>query len=181
METYIALLRGINVSGQKKILMEDLRQLLASIGFKEVRTYIQSGNVVFNYKKTPHPKLAAMIEKAIKDHYQFDVPTIIRTSAELSAALDNNPHVKDADLNAKGIYIAFLDSAPDKVDIDKTVAIQYPPDQYLIDGDRVHIHYHLGAGTTKLTNTFFEKKLQRSATSRNLNTVRELIRMGAAE
>lgn len=181
MKTYIALLRGINVSGQKKILMEDLRSLLSKLGFKDLKTYIQSGNIIFKYKKTAPEKLAALIENAILDHYKFKVPVVIRTVDELVAALDKNPFTKEPDINLKGIYIAFLDNAPDDKDIAQITQLQYLPDRYHIDGNHVHIHYSLGAGDTKLTNNFFEKKLKRNATSRNLNTVNELIRLGAME
>lgn len=181
MQTYIALLRGINVSGQKKILMEELRQVLSGLGFAALRTYIQSGNIIFRHRKTKPAKLAAMIAEAILAHYGFDVAVIVRTPEELAAALAHNPFAAAPDSYEKGLYIAFLDAPPDPLLAAKIPEASYLPDRYAIEGAEVYLAYALGAGNTKLTNSVLEKKLQRTATSRNLNTVRELIRLSAME
>ena len=92
MSTYISLLRGINVSGQKKILMADLKSLYEELGFTNVQTYIQSGNVVFEYQASSSEKLEQMIFDKIKAHYGFEVPNLILTSNEIEEALKSNPY-----------------------------------------------------------------------------------------
>ena len=91
MKTYISLLRGINVSGQKKILMADLKSVYEELGFENVQTYIQSGNVVFKFKEINSKELQQLIFNKIKAHYGFPVPNLILTPVEIEEALNNNP------------------------------------------------------------------------------------------
>src|SRR5436305_14052468 len=96
MQTFISILRGINVSGQKKIVMTDLKALYESLGFEDVVTYIQSGNVIFKTgKKIADTELAAVIEQAIFEKYKFHVPVITRTAEEIKQVISINPFVKD--------------------------------------------------------------------------------------
>src|SRR5687768_12765274 len=95
METYISLLRGINVSGQKKILMKDLKELYESLGFKNVQTYIQNGNVLFQYKKETTAKLSSKIEKAIEPRYGFQVHMQNLTILEWNAVITANPFIAE--------------------------------------------------------------------------------------
>ena len=100
MQTFISILRGINVSGQKKIRMADLKKLYESLGFSDVKTYIQSGNVIFKSdSKSSDIELAKKIEKAISAKYHFEVPVIIRASAELKNIISQNPFVKEKNID----------------------------------------------------------------------------------
>src|SRR3954471_13536569 len=98
METFISILRGINVSGQKKIQMTDLKALYEGLKFKEVITYIQSGNVIFKSKSASDQKLAKRIEDAIYERYGFTVPVIIRTAEEMEHAISANPFLKQSNI-----------------------------------------------------------------------------------
>src|SRR3989344_9460301 len=108
MNTYISLHRGINVAGQKKIKMSDLKALYEALGFKNVTTYIQSGNVIFQSTQTDIVALSQKIEEKIHKTYQFQVAVIIRTIPELKQIIDENPFVKDRHEDVTKLYITFL-------------------------------------------------------------------------
>ena len=170
MPTYISILRGINVSGQKKILMADLKVLYEELGFKNVQTYIQSGNVVFEYIETPALKLQQLIFEKINNHYGFDVPNLILTSSEIKDALDNNPFK-----NIEKMYFTFLEKQPTKENIDILNGYSFENEYYQLIGKVIYSHFPNGAGRAKMTNNFFESKLKVNATSRNLNTTKKLL------
>lgn len=179
MPVYIALLRGINV-GQKKVNMNDLKALLSAHGLTDIVTYIQSGNVLFNYRKTTAPKLEEKLSTLITDHYGFEVPVMIRTPDELVAALDHNPFLKDEQIDVAKLHLTFLAAVPEPEHLAKIRTYHYPPDQFHIQDKDVYLHCPDGYGNTKLSNTFFEQKLKVAATTRNLKTVRELIRLAGS-
>jgi uncharacterized protein (DUF1697 family) len=174
METYIAILRGINVSGHKMINMKELKALLESSGFADVTTYIQSGNLIFQHKKTDEQQLVKQIEKAISGKYGFEVPVVVRTAAEWKKAADSNPFLKGKDIDAEKLHITFLSVAPSKENLDKANTYNYEPDRFIVKGREVYIYAPDGYGNTKLNNTFFENKLKVTATTRNLKTVNKL-------
>ena len=99
---YIAILRGINVSGSKKLPMAELRTLLSTLGFTDVQTYIQSGNVVFKATKQNQEKLGNQIAEAIKKKYDYEVPVLVKTIAEWKTAIANNPFT-ESDISKQGI------------------------------------------------------------------------------
>ena len=174
MPTYIALLRGINVSGQKIIKMADLKDLLASLPLNGIRTYIQSGNVVFEAEKADEVLLAKSIEDKIKDKYAFEVPTIVRTREELLAIIQMNPFVVNEEDDFSKPYIIFLENKPDPERVNVVMGFNSENEIFQIIGREVYVTYKSGAGKSKLTNTFFETKLKTKATSRNWNTVNKL-------
>ncbi len=109
METYISLLRGINVSGQKKILMADLKTLYETLKFKGVVTYIQSGNVIFKTdKKESNQNLAKKIEHSIFKKYNFNVPLIVRSTSEIENIISNNPFLKDSNIDIQSSYCNYF-------------------------------------------------------------------------
>ena len=174
MNTYIALLRGINVSGQKKIRMAELREQLAELPYENIQTYIQSGNIVFQSPEKPLAQLAKEIRGKIAEHYEFDVPTLIKTPAEMEAVVANNPFANE---DLKRVYVTFLEPAPEQVQIDVLGEVDYSPEQYVIQGKILYLFSPLGRGTSKLSNNLFEKKLKVDATTRNWRTVNKLIEM----
>ncbi|MCL5992285.1 MAG: DUF1697 domain-containing protein [Bacteroidetes bacterium] len=179
METYISILRGINVSGQKKIQMADLKALYEELKLKEVITYIQSGNVIFKAeKKLSGTELSKRIEKKIFEKYNFDVPVIIRTISEMKKVLSVNPFLKQKGIDIESLYVTFLAETPMKADLEKIVKLDYTPDKFIIIGKEVYLHCPNGYGRTKLNNNFFENKLKVAATTRNWNTVNKLVEMG---
>jgi uncharacterized protein (DUF1697 family) len=178
MQTFISILRGINVSGQKKILMADLKILFESLHFKETATYIQSGNVVFKSdSKSSDIELAKKIEKAISAKYHFEVPVIIRTSAELKNAISQNPFKKEKNIDLKKLHVTFLSETPDKEKIEQIKEANFLPDRFVFKGKEIYLHIPDSYGETKLSNKFFENKLKVGATTRNWNTVNKLFEM----
>ncbi|MFY9310826.1 MAG: DUF1697 domain-containing protein [Bacteroidia bacterium] len=175
MALFLSILRGINVSGQKQIKMADLKKLYEELGFTNVRTFIQSGNVVFESKSIT--KLSEKIEKKIKEHYSFEVPVIIRTKEELQKAIDDNPFLKKKNIALDKLHITFLAEQPEEENIKATEAYDYTPDEFYISNKEVYVYCPNGYGNTKINNTFFEKKLKVGATTRNWKTSNELLKM----
>ncbi len=175
METKIAILRGINVGGKRIILMSDLKSLCAELGLEEVRTYIQSGNIIFK-STVKNSDLETKIEKSIKAKFGFDVPVIIRTSQELETAADKNPFYKpNSDINK--LHLTLLKEKPATENIKQTEMYDYKPDKFVIDDKDIFIFCDGQYHQSKLTNNFFEKKLNVGATTRNWKTVLKLIEL----
>lgn len=172
MNIRIAILRGINVGGKRKILMADLKSMCEKLGLKNVKTYIQSGNLIFNSDRQ-NSELENDLEKAITEKFGFDVPVIVRTEKELEASINNNPFFdKDADI--KQLHLTFLKEKPSKENIDKTLTYNYEPDKFKIDDKDTFIFCAGKYHKSKLTNNFFEKQLKVGATTRNWKTVLKL-------
>ena len=168
------MLRGVNVGGNKKIKMSTLAALYESLGFKDAKTYIQSGNVVFSSHEPSPSALSKRIERAIKESFGFDAAVVVRTKAELEKAIDNNPF-KDKDPDK--LHVTFLSDAPANRTLDVFDAAKDESEEYSISGKEVYLFLPNGYGRTKLSNNFFEKKLNVSATTRNWRTVNVLTGM----
>ncbi|GJM31627.1 MAG: hypothetical protein DHS20C18_06280 [Saprospiraceae bacterium] len=181
MQTYIALLRGINVSGQKKIKMAELKSHLETLDFEDVQTYIQSGNIVFKAAAKSSKALGQLIEKKLQDKYSFHVPTLVKTPEELDYVLLNNPFLEDPEKETKRMYVTFLgeEPSPDRIELLKTV--DYSPEAYHLDGKNIFFYSPNGYGRAKMNNNFFENKLKVAATTRNWNTVNKLFEMSGGE
>ena len=177
METYIALLRGINVSGQKMIKMEELKRMLASLNFNNVRTYIQSGNITFNCAKSDPAELANMIAEKILEHFRFEVPVLIRTLADMGKISNNNPFLEKRNAPIEKLLVTFFPEEPDPVHWNKIEKDSYLPDEFVVSGREVYLYCPNGYGRTKLTNSFFESKLKLTATTRNWKTLETLLKM----
>jgi uncharacterized protein (DUF1697 family) len=175
METYISILRGINVSGHKMIKMEALRKMYESLGFKNVKTYIQSGNVIFQATKATTAGLAKEIAKKIQKESGFEVPIIVKEVKELESVFENNPFVNKRREDLAKLHVTFLSEKPEASNIEKINAGNYAPDEFIIENDAVYLFCPNGYGNTKLNNTFFENKLKVTATTRNWKTVTELV------
>jgi uncharacterized protein (DUF1697 family) len=178
MKTCISILRGINVSGHKKILMSDLKALYEEIKFKEVLTYIQSGNVIFKSDdKLSDSEIGKKIEKKIYEKYKFDVPVIVRTVTEIGNAISNNPFLKEKGIDHEKLHITFLAERPAKIKSDALMNIDYSPDKFFIIDREVFLYCPNGYGNTKLSNNFFESKLKVGATTRNWKTVNKIFEL----
>lgn len=176
MPEFIALLRGINVSGQKKIKMAHLKSLFEETGFKNVSTYIQSGNVFFTSAEKISNKIENKITLAIKKKYGFEVPVIVVTSDYIEKILKNNPFIKKK-TDIERLYVTFLSEKPSEENINKLGAVNYSPEEYFIDQKIIYLHYPNGFGKARLSNNLFENKLKVTATSRNWKTVNKLFEM----
>lgn len=177
--TFIAILRGINVSGQKKILMTELKDLLATQGLDQVQTYIQSGNIVFRYRENmDNESLEQKIEKAIDVKFNFEVPVVVRRLEELKKIVADNPFLNEKNMDESKLHITFLAQIPDAAYIKDIQKISYSPDRFILGEKEIYLYCPVNYGNTKLSNTFFERKLKTNATTRNWKTVNKLIELG---
>ena len=175
MNTYISLLRGINVSGKNKIKMESLRETYRSLGYTNVVSYIQSGNVVFETPNDDVSDLEATIRKAIADTYGYDVELVMKTGHDMADVISLNPFSTRPSIDPKKLCVIFLRrESPSLPAID---ASKIRNDEYVIMGRQVYLYCPDGFGRTKLTNAFWEKIMSTIATSRNWNTVNKLLEM----
>ncbi|WP_299556915.1 DUF1697 domain-containing protein [Seonamhaeicola sp.] len=174
MNTYIALLRGINVSGQKKIPMAELRELLAKSGFKKVQTYIQSGNVVFQSSETDKGALALKMHSAIKSHFGFEVPVLVLTPKDLKQIFGDCPFPQEKKENS---YFTMLYTTPDKGLVEEASKKTYPNEEFVITPKCIYFYCDIGYGKAKFCNNFFERKLKTTATARNYKTMVKLVEM----
>jgi uncharacterized protein (DUF1697 family) len=174
METYIALLRGINISGHNLISMPRLIAIFTEMEFKNVRTYIQSGNVIFEFGKTDQDKLAKKIEAAILKSVGFQVSVIIRNRLEIFHVLENNPFLTGRNEDINKLFVTFMDSEPNPDDIKKVQEGDFDSDEFMVSGKEIYGFCPNGYGRTKLNTNFFEKKFRTTATARNWKTVQKL-------
>jgi len=177
MEKYIAFLRGINVSGQKLIRMKDLKLLMESIGFMRVQTYIQSGNLVFCAPKSDSRQIAKRIAEVISVKYNFQVPVFVRTSGEMNTIAMNNPFLTGRLLQTNKLYVTLLSNIPADNITEVLEKSGLTSEFYSMKGEEIYLYLPEGSGKTKWTNTFFEKKLKVSATTRNWATINQLVTM----
>ncbi len=176
MAKFIALLRGINVSGQKKIKMADLRALFVELGFTRVATYIQSGNVVFDAGGSRPPELKSRIEAAISDVYGFDVVVILRSGRELTKIISKNPYQDRDGIAHDKLYVAFL-SEPVSGGFDELMSVPSGEDSFIPAEGVVYLHCPGGFGKTVYNNNSIEKAAGVPATTRNWRTVNRLAGM----
>jgi len=176
-KSYVALLRGINVGGRAKISMADLRSAFVDMGFDDVSTYIQSGNVVFRSSRSP-VTMAADIEEGIDAAFGLDVNVVLRTSAQWAGVVEHNPLAAGGRDPAK-LHVTFLASKATAARVAGIDTEGFLPDEFRVLQREVYLHCPAGYGRTKLTNTFLERRLGVVATTRNWNTVRTLARMSS--
>ena len=180
MKTHLALLRGINVSGHNMMKMEALKNMLENIGFTNIRTYLQSGNVFVDSEEDAS-KVGFMIKQEIFKVFGHEVPVIVITKEDLELCFRNSPYLKEKDLDTKKLYVAFVSTVLKSENINDLKISQFKPDEASIDGNRIFIKYAVGAGKTRFDQKYIEKKLNLTATIRNWNTVTNLLAMYSEE
>jgi len=181
MQTFIAILRGINVGRKRKIKMADLRKNLKDLGYENIRTYIQSGNVIFKSHHHSKQELEEQIESMIREEYEFNVPAIVKTSEELHGIWHGNPYVNERNEDIAKLHVTFLTEAPTQIQKQAISEIDQPTDEFVVDGEFIYLFCPEGYGRTKFNNQFFERKLDVKATTRNWKTVRKLYEMSNTE
>ena len=181
MHTYIGLLRGINVSGHKKIKMADLREQLGELALEGIRTYIQSGNLIFQSPEQNPALLKAQIKEKIAANYDFTVPVQVWPLADWERVQRNNPFLSFCESDLSKLHVTFLAQVPDKERISSLETVQYPPEAFMYKDKAIYLHCPNGYGRAKLTNGFWEKFLKVEATTRNWKTVCKLLDMTAQE
>jgi uncharacterized protein (DUF1697 family) len=177
--TYVALLRGINVGGKHKLPMKLLAEVFATSKCKDVRTYIQSGNVVFCAPPDSVKKLATELEKKIAARFGFSVPVIIRSHDQLAKVARANPFLSRGG-SEKMLHVVFLADEPNTEAIGKLDPQRSPGDEFRVVGSEIFLYLPNGAGNSKLTNAYFDSKLSTTGTARNWTTVLKLLEMTAA-
>lgn len=173
MNIYIVLLRGINVSGQRIIVMKDFKTLLLKSGYTNAMTYIQSGNIVFESAESSTKTLENNLSKLIEAHYGFEVPVLILTKEDLEKILDNNPFIQRKKDVTK-LHVTLLDTLPESKLLATTRDEKFQSDEFVIDGTTIYLYCPDGYGMTKFSTTFFEKKLGVTATTRSWKTMEAL-------
>ncbi|WP_165940074.1 DUF1697 domain-containing protein [Dyadobacter psychrotolerans] len=171
---YIAILRGVNVSGKNMIKMPALVKAFEDIGFESVAAYLQSGNVLFSSENGNVADLQKRITEKIALDFGFDIPVIVFSSQYLRQVRKDNPFLKKADFDSTMLHVTFLAQAPDKTNLEKLDTAKYLPDEFVVDEKVIYLNCPGGYGTTKFNNNFFENKLKVTATTRNWNTVNKL-------
>jgi len=168
------MLRGINVSGQKKIRMADLKSLYESLGLAEVQTYVQSGNVIFESDESEIKKLKETIEAQIEATYGFSVPVLIRTGDDFQRLVGSKHFRMERSENPSRVMVTFLFESPEQ---SKLIELSVPENEtceFVIADQEIFLFCPDGYGRSKLSNNFFEKKLGVIATTRNWKTVNAL-------
>lgn len=177
MTTHLLLLRGINVSGHNLIKMDDLKKMLENNDFKNVRTYMQAGNVFVDSENDNLSQIGFEIKQHIFKTFGHEVPCINITKNDLQYCLKKNPFLTDSFLDTTKLYVAFLSKSVDQNAINDLKISQFKPDEAIVDNNKIFIKYIVGAGKTKLDQKYIEKKLNLSATIRNWNTINMLDQM----
>lgn len=175
MTKYLALLRGINVSGHNMIKMDALKKMLENMGFQNVETYIQSGNVFFDSEEENAAGVGFKIKQEISKVFGYDVPVIMISKTDLELCFKNNPYLKEKECDIKKLYVAFISKELTAAAINDLKISNFKPDEAAIDSNRIYIKYAIGAGKTNLDQKYIEKKLNVVSTIRNWNTVTKLL------
>jgi uncharacterized protein (DUF1697 family) len=165
---YVALLRGVNVAGRGKVKMVDLRQVFDALGYLDVATYIQSGNVIF----TSDGRVAAgAIERAIEADLGMNVTVVLRTSAQLESVVRRNPFT---DVDTAKVYVGFMPKRPPAAAVRSLDRERFSPDDVVVDRSELYFHLPNGMGRAKLPD-YVARQLKLPTTVRNWNTVTKLV------
>lgn len=172
MPIYVALLRGVNV-GQNILRMDRLREVCSEMGLKNVRTYVQSGNVVFEGQGSA-THWSPALERGLAGETRLPVTVIVRTVAEIAKVLAENPFQNSKEIDTTRLHVTFLEDAPTKSAVEALGKVKAGVDRFRWVGKQIYLHCPDGYGRTKLSNSVIEKILSLRATTRNWNTVNKL-------
>ena len=176
---HVALLRGINVGGRHSLPMKTLAAMFEDAGCADVRTYIQSGNVVFRAGAPLARRIPGAIAAAVGARFGFEPAVIIRTAAEMREIATRNPFLK-AGVDPAALHVGFLSAAPTKSKLSALEPGRFAPDAFAVRGRELYLHYPHGAGRSKMTNAYFDARLGSPCTVRNWRTVTTLLEMAEA-
>lgn len=173
---YIAFLRGINVGGKNKIKMETLREVFAALGFENVKTYINSGNVIFETAQTNDKKLAEKIETAIEKEFSFKIKVIVRTIAEIKEIIENNPFDGQFE-NERDLHVFFLDGELPAEKRELLLSNNSETEMFAVRNREVFCLLHISFLDSLIGRDYIGKKLKVSATARNWRTVNKVLEL----
>ena len=174
-QRYVALLRGVNVGGKNKLPMADLRDIFTTAGCAAVKTYIQSGNVVFEAAQDLAERVPEIVTRAIRRQFGYETAVVMRSSEELRQVVASNPF--DTSGDPRFLHVAFLEDTPGAEAVSRLDPQRSPPDAFAVRGRNVHLHYPNGVARSKLTNEYLAAQLQTASTMRNWRTVLSLLKM----
>jgi uncharacterized protein (DUF1697 family) len=174
--SYVALLRGVNVGGKNKLPMKELAEMFVAAGCRDVRTYIQSGNVVFRAGTGVVTKISRVIASGISDRFGFKSPVVLRSAEEIQTVVAGNPFLAKS-TNDDGLHVMFLADHPAADAVAALDPSRSPGDSFIVRGRDIYLHLPNGAGVSKLTNAYFDSKLSTVSTGRNWRTVTTLLEM----
>lgn len=157
--------------------MADLRTQLSNLGYENIQTYIQSGNVIFENKKTVPELLAAQITSLIKKVWDYDVPVIVFEPDYLEKVIEENPFFNGRNEDVGRLYVTFLAEKPASENVQNLESYSYPPEELIVKNTAVYLFCPNGYGKTKYDNNFVERKLKVTATTRNWKTCNKLLEM----
>jgi len=172
--TCIALLRGVNVGGRNKLPMKQLVAIVEGIGGRQVRTYIQSGNVVFTAPSAIRRGAAASISSAIEQQLDISTPVVLRTVEQLRHVVAANPYL-GPDQDERALHVAFLADPPRSEDVATLDEHRSPPDEFTLKGQEIYLRCPNGLARTKLSNSYFDSRLKTTSTVRNWRTTLKLL------
>ena len=179
MPVYIALLRGINVGPHKRMKMDKLRVSCEALGFRNVKTYIQSGNVVFRAAKLAAPAVSTKLEAQIVKDFGFSANVVARTAEEMTLILEHNPLLKEPGIDASKLHVVFLNEAPSPAAIKKLEELTLSPDKVRHRGKEIYFYFPNGVSGSSIWKQNLDRVLAVSGTMRNWNTVNALCKMAA--
>ena len=159
------------------IKMDALKTTLENIGFQNVETYIQSGNVFVDSEEENAAAVGFKIKQEIFKIFGHEVPVVVIGKQDLEACFKNNAYLKEKEVDSKKLYVAFISTTLSSTSMNDLRISQFKPDEASIDGNKIFIKYAVGAGKTRFDQKYIEKKLNVIATIRNWNTVTQLLKM----
>jgi uncharacterized protein (DUF1697 family) len=177
MPTYIALLRGINVGPHKRMKMEKLRTACEGLGFEDVKTYIQSGNIVFRAAKLSDVALSQKLGDCIMRGFGFSADVITRTKEEMEAIIKNNPLLKKKEVDESKLHVVFLSEKPTAASLKKLQELTLPPDRLRNLNREIYFYFPNGVSGSSLWKHPLDRILTITSTMRNWNTVNKLYEM----
>jgi uncharacterized protein (DUF1697 family) len=177
MPIYISMLRGINVGGHHRIKMDQLRTSLEALGLAQVKTYIQSGNVVFKAAKISPAALSKKIENQILAQFGFSVSVISRTAEEIAATIENNPLLNQRGIDQEKLHVAFLSEVAASPALQKLADLTLAPDRSRALGKEIYLYFPNGVSNSSLWKHPLDRVLSVVTTTRNWKTVRTLNQM----
>jgi uncharacterized protein (DUF1697 family) len=177
MNPYISILRGINVGGRKSIKMDALKKMYENLNFENIRTYVQSGNVIFLSKQNDPKKLEKAISSQIKFDFGFDVPVIILSVETLESIIENNPFSKEKTKDTSFLHVTFLAERPLHFEKKSLMEKKHEDEEVEFTSKAIYLYCPMGYGNTKLNNNYLETKLKVTATTRNWKTTTELLKL----
>jgi uncharacterized protein (DUF1697 family) len=175
--TWVSLLRGVNLGARNKINMPRLREALAGAGFEDVRTYVQSGNVVARSPHTDPDAVAEAVRDVVREHFGLEVPVVVRTPQQLREVLAWCPFPQDAAERPTAVQVLHLAAQPQQEAVDAVLAQDWSPDALAVRGLEAVVRYAATMHASRLQHAALLKRLGVDGTARNWRTLQALVEL----